>query len=608
MSFEGGRDGRLQDRGGLIVPKVVNPKTDAVEVIAIEDFPVRKVEFPDRADKGADETLRRSIPPILGSLSKIGRSSVRRKPVYTDTWMVGDPDDLSVLERYDTGTATVVIGIADDGEVEYNITPNEYSYSHALDSLVEEAIADLRDRYRKNGGGIDRIKARFIAEQFLWKHEDRIAETISDVCDIGAAVSELSEVVHRHTIGNGIFDILLDDDRLEDVYVDAPCEKNRVHVTLSRLNGSNSHARCRTNLIVSEKEMRNLICRLVRDSGLPFCESNPVLETDMDNRGARATVVGFPMSPNGDSVAIRKHSIIPWTLTRLIGNGTIDEYTAGVLSFLVDNRCTFLVAGPRGAGKSALLSAMLFEFNISNRILTIEDTLELPGDRMRSMGYKVQSMLIDDRNGREAERRADEALRVSLRLGESAIVLGEVRGEEARTLYQSMSTGRAGSSILGTIHGDCARTVYNRVVNDLQIPKESFMETDFIVTMGTVKDRITGRMERRMKEFVSTTGAPGEFNDVTDFDGLQKSPAFIRIMGCNSVSIDDIGNEIEIRARLRGFLAEMAIRKGEGFYSPEWIVLANDHLSKSLSSGVTDVEAIVRSFADRFKDFSGESR
>ena len=166
--------------------------------------------------------------------------------------------------------------------------------------------------------------------------------------------------------------------------------------------------------------MRNLITLLMRESNLPFCESNPVLETDMGDSDARATVVGYPMSPNGDSLAIRKHSQTPWTLTRLIGNGTIDPYTAGVLSFLVNNRSTILVSGARGAGKSSLLSALMFEFPISQRILTIEDTLELPGKKMRSMGYKVQSMLIDDRNGETADKRADEALRVSLRLGESA--------------------------------------------------------------------------------------------------------------------------------------------------------------------------------------------
>ena len=570
------------------------------DVLSIEEYPVKKTVVQEKRNEA--QRIRPSIPPLMDSLAKIERRSARKKPVYADTWLIGRSDELEEKERYETDAATIVIGTAEDGETEYNITPNEYNYPQELDALVEDAIQYVRNTYRKTGGHMDRIRVLSIAEDFLWGYEGEISSVLAQGCDVRDAISELSDVVCRYTIGKGIFDVLLADKRLEDIYVDAPCEKNRIHVTLNNVNGSNSHVRCRTNLIAGQKEMRNLITLLMRESNLPFCESNPVLETDMGDSEARATVVGYPMSPNGDSLAIRKHSQTPWTLSRLIGNGTIDAYTAGVLSFLVDNRSTILVSGARGAGKSSLLSALMFEFPISQRILTIEDTLELPGKKMRSMGYKVQSMLIDDRNGEAAEKRADEALRVSLRLGESAIILGEVRGEEAKTLYQSMSTGRAGSSIMGTIHGDCAKTVYNRVTKDLQIPPESFMETDFIITMGTVKDRGTDRQVRTVTEFVSTTKRNGWFSDVTRKDGLMRSVGMKRIIKSCSMSEDDIIKEIEIRAKLRQFLADKAEKDGEGYYGPEWIVLANDHLRRNLSSGITDPEVIVRTFRERLGD------
>ena len=581
------------------MPRVINGAERTTEILAIEDFPVRRADETETA-----EVSPISIPltPVMDSLERIERRSAKTKPVYADTLTVGSKDDLTVTEEYETDSASISIGTAEDGEIEYNITPNEYSYPPELDSLVNDAIQHIRDEYRRNGGCMDRIRVISAAEEFFWKREEGISEIIASGCSIKDAVAELSEVVYRYTIGNGIFDVLLSDSRLEDIYVDAPCEKNRIHVTLNNVNGSNSHVRCRTNLIAEQKEMRNLITMLMRVSGLPFCESSPILETDMGESDARATVVGYPMSPNGDSLAIRKHSKIPWTLTRLIGNGTIDPYTAGLLSFLIANRSTMLVCGARGAGKSSLLTALMFEFPISQRILTIEDTLELPGKKLRSMGYKVQSMLIDDRNGEAAEKRADEALRVSLRLGESAIILGEVRGEEAKTLYQSMSTGRAGSSILGTIHGDCAQTVYNRVTNDLQVSPESFMETDFIITLGTIRERGSDRQVRTMTEFVSTGDRPGKFSDVSTMKGLLKSRRFERIANTNSISAVDAVNEINARAGLRKFLADMAMTKGEGFYGPEWIVLANDHLKKCYTAGTTDPDEIVRSFERRIND------
>ena len=472
--------------------------------------------------------------------------------------------------------------------------PNEYTYSLSLSDLVNDTISYVRDEYRKDGGRFNTNDVRRSAEEFLIKNRDIIDDAISGGCSFEYAIRELCDVVVRYTIGLGIFELLLEDPRLEDIYIDAPCDKNRIYVTLDNVSGYNTHMRCRTNLIASEREIRNLINTLMRDSGLPYCESSPVMETNMCNNQARATIVGYPMSPNGDSVAIRKHSTTPWTLTKLIGNGTIDEHDAGLISFLVDNRCTFLVCGARGAGKSSLLSAMLFEMPIEQRILTIEDTLELPGDVMRSMGYKVQSMLIDERMNSDVSKRADEALRVSLRLGESAIILGEVRGDEARTLYQSMRAGRAGSSIMGTIHGDSAKGVYERVVHDIGIPAESFMATDFLIVMGTRRERGTNRQTRKIVEFVSTSDTIGEFISVDK--GMYRSPAMRRIMESTSMAKGDVEQEIKSRAKMRGLLSKLAIEVNDGYSNPEWIILANDHLSRCISSGITDSDDVLESF------------
>ena len=547
---------------------------------------------PDVVKQGDDISFKRKT--IEEILSNIDRRYRMIKPPYADTWSIGDNKDIAVLEKYRTNHSRIIIGDADDGEIEYNIMPNEYTYSLSLSDLVNDTISYVRDEYRKDGGRFNTNDVRRSAEEFLIKNRDIIDDAISGGCSFEYAIRELCDVVVRYTIGLGIFELLLEDPRLEDIYIDAPCDKNRIYVTLDNVSGYNTHMRCRTNLIASEREIRNLINTLMRDSGLPYCESSPVMETNMCNNQARATIVGYPMSPNGDSVAIRKHSTTPWTLTKLIGNGTIDEHDAGLISFLVDNRCTFLVCGARGAGKSSLLSAMLFEMPIEQRILTIEDTLELPGDVMRSMGYKVQSMLIDERMNSDVSKRADEALRVSLRLGESAIILGEVRGDEARTLYQSMRAGRAGSSIMGTIHGDSAKGVYERVVHDIGIPAESFMATDSLIVMGTRRERGTNRQTRKIVEFVSTSDTIGEFISVDK--GMYRSPAMRRIMESTSMAKGDVEQEIKSRAKMRGLLSKLAIEVNDGYSNPEWIILANDHLSRCISSGITDSDDVLESF------------
>jgi len=526
---------------------------------------------PIELEEGTDDNS------LFGSLQRNLVKDIRKKPSYTDCWVI-DSDDGETIASYRIREGLVKVSLQDDGETEYIISPTEYCYPDDLNSIICKLIEDLRQEYRSYGGRLDRDSVLGMARGLAVEYIDTISRSYPD-SDSEAILDDICSIVYRYSVGAGIFEILLRDPHIEDVYVDAPGNLNRIYVTLNGIKGINSHMRCRTNLMVESKEISNLVNILKRESGLRFCQSNPVLETDFPEFDARATVIGYPMSPLGDAVAIRRHSNRPWTLSRLIFNGTIDPRSAGILSFLMDNRCTFLICGARGAGKSSLLSALMFEFSKEQRIITIEDTIELPCEQMRRMGYKVQSILVDDRMKGDQQSRSDDALRVSLRMGESALVLGEVRGEEAKTLYQSMRAGRAGSSILGTIHGDSAESVYQRVVSDLGVSPEAFMATDIIITLGTVKDRRNGRLIRRMNELFATGERPGEFSDISVIDGLMRAPLMDRILKTSQMGRRDVAKDITARALMRSMLAE-AGNEDERFLGPEWIAIANDVLSR----------------------------
>ncbi|MGN0097797.1 MAG: ATPase, T2SS/T4P/T4SS family [Candidatus Methanomethylophilaceae archaeon] len=520
------------------------------------------------------------VPREFGAqVGRLASRDSRSKPSYADCWALEEPEGMEVVASYTTERCSVRVGNCRDGEMEYYAVPLEYAYADTVNNLMMDLIDGLRGRHRESGGRLDRDSVMAEAREILDGMSDRLTASIPEGTDPEDMTEDLCSVAYRHTIGAGIFEVLLTDPHIEDIYVDAPCDENRIYVTLNSVDGLlNSHLRCRTNLIADRREVSNLVNILKRESGLRFCHSSPVLETDFPEFDARATVVGYPMSPNGDAVAIRKRSSRPWTLTRLIANGTVSPKDAGLLSFLIDNRCTMLICGARGAGKSSLLSALLFELPKEQRLVTIEDTPEIQGELMRRLGYKVQTILVDERMEGDQSSRSDEALRVSLRMGESAIVLGEVRGEEARTLYQSMRTGRAGSSVLGTIHGDSAESVYNRVVHDLGISPEAFMATDVIVCLGTVKDRRSGRMIRRVNEIMSTGEEPGEFIELDDSDSLFSSPVMVRALRSGQVNRKDAMVEIRARAMMRSLLAE-AGGTDERYLGPEWILIANDIVS-----------------------------
>ena len=147
-----------------------------------------------------------------------------------------------------------------------------------------------------------------------------------------------------------------------------------------------------------------------------------------------------------------------------------------------------LIAGTRSSGKTSLLGSLMLEILPRTRIIIIEDTLELPFESMKKLNYdilqmKVRSALLNTTN----EISADDGIRTSLRLGDSSLIVGEVRSAEAKALYEAMRVGALANTVAGTIHGASPYAVFDRVVNDLEVPATSFKATDIIAVANPIK-------------------------------------------------------------------------------------------------------------------------
>jgi hypothetical protein len=166
----------------------------------------------------------------------------------------------------------------------------------------------------------------------------------------------------------------------------------------------------------------------------------------------------------------------------------LNPLAAGLLSFMIDGARTILVAGTRSSGKTALLGSLMLEINPKSRIITIEDSLELPVESLRKLDFnilrmKVRSALLKT----TSEVSADDGIRTSLRLGDSCLIVGEVRSVEAKALYEAMRVGALANVVAGTIHGASPYGVFDRVVNDLEVPVTSFKATDIIAVTNPIK-------------------------------------------------------------------------------------------------------------------------
>jgi hypothetical protein len=213
--------------------------------------------------------------------------------------------------------------------------------------------------------------------------------------------------------------------------------------------------------------------------------------------------------------------------------------------------------------------------------------MELPTREMQALGYKLQPMMVRSSLGGQGEMSADEALRVSLRLGESAIVLGEVRGQEVRTLYEAMRTGTAGSSVLGTIHGNSAKAVFERVVHDLGIPPKSFAATDIVIVAGLRRPFGGQRQVRRVVEISEFDPDEMVFRPLMLYDekedGLVTTDHFrasrkiAEIAEAWGLSVDEALENIALRGAMRKRVMDFEKDTGaKGVLGAEFVSKANN--------------------------------
>ncbi len=297
-------------------------------------------------------------------------------------------------------------------------------------------------------------------------------------------IEELAEILTRYTTGLGILEVLLADPQIQDVYINAPIGQRPIRL----LHGK--YEECTTNLIPTKEDAEVLAARFRLQSGRPLDEAEPVLDTSAHTPGGRSRVcvITKSLSPEGLSFAFRRHRSRPWTFPLFIENNTISSLGAGLLWFLIDGGRTILFAGPRSSGKTSLLASTIVEIMRKYRIITVEDTLELPIKEYRDLGFNVLSLKVQSVITKlESEIPADEGIRTALRLGDSCLIIGEVRSKEARALYEAMRVGALSNVVAGTIHGDNPYGVWDRVVNDLGVPTTSFKATDFLVMPAPIR-------------------------------------------------------------------------------------------------------------------------
>jgi len=411
-------------------------------------------------------------------------------PNFTFTRLVLDlPEEAEILDQYKVGEGTydeslvTILKTNDEPKAIYHLSPPENSLNEDQNMLLNMARSVLIEHQPKAEEFTDTERTRQV---FLNIAKDLLRD-LAGTKGITLSyddINKLSTILVRHTIGFGLIEVLLQDSKLQDIVLNAPIPRTKIYLR------HQDHAQCVTNILPSQEDVNSWAAKFRMISGRPLDEANPILDTQLEigRFRARIAIIQQPLSPDGLSYALRRHRESPWTLPLFFTNRMINPFAAGLLSFLVDGSRTMLVAGTRSSGKTSLLGSLMLEIIPKYRIIVIEDSLELPVESLRKLNYdilrmKVRSALLKSGN----EVSADDGIRTSLRLGDSALILGEVRSVEAKALYEAMRVGALANVVAGTIHGASPYGVFDRVVNDLEVPATSFKATDIIAVANPIK-------------------------------------------------------------------------------------------------------------------------
>ncbi|MEE8168697.1 MAG: ATPase, T2SS/T4P/T4SS family [Candidatus Hydrothermarchaeales archaeon] len=256
-----------------------------------------------------------------------------------------------------------------------------------------------------------------------------------------------------------------------------------------------------TDSYLDEEETRAIIERIARYSGRTVNATAPLLDGRLQD-GSRVNATLSAVTPKGSTITIRKFGVEPLTVLHLLRYKTLDPKLTSFLWLAVEGLdklpANIIIIGGTASGKTTTLNALSSFIPEDKRIVSIEDTLEIS---IRHKHWIPMESRPPDREGNEISM--DMLLKNALRMRPDRMIVGEVRAEEALTMFTAMNTGHDGC--MATIHANSARDALIRLQgHPMNVPSMMLPALDLLIAHRRYTEN--GKLKRIVFEVVELAG------------------------------------------------------------------------------------------------------
>ncbi|QWC19924.1 type II/IV secretion system ATPase subunit [Halorubrum sp. 2020YC2] len=418
------------------------------------------------------------------------------------------PEDEREVDRYWVNAPYAYVVITyDEVESEHRYYAVEPELDAFERDLLDRVVDDIRDPllYREGAGKADEETLRSELETLL---EGYGIEAGMDT------FHALAYYLFRDFRGYGKVDPLLNDRHIEDVSCDG--------YDLPIFVYHDQYTDVETNVSFGQEALDSYVIRLAQQSGRHVSVGDPIVETTLPDGSRAELALGEEVTPRGSAFTIRQYAEDPFTPVDLVEYGTFSVEQMAYFWLCIEHNKSLIFAGGTASGKTTSMNAVSMFVPPRAKVLTIEDTREL------SLYHdNWLSAVTRERRYEGTDIDMYDLLRSALRHRPEYIVVGEVRGEEAITLFQAMNTGH---TTFSTMHADSIETVINRLENEpINVPRAMVQSLDMLsVQTLTRSDDERVRRAKTIGEIGGIDQRTGELDYSSAFEWVPDSDTFRR--------------------------------------------------------------------------------